>query len=100
MWLGWAGIAINCGFGFSRKLVGATDTLFQVVLIQLCCQIACFPALLGCLWMGQESLVLVEGVRLLLLRSQPFVLHLRICRNDSRVLLARLCSTLLLMHSK
>ncbi len=27
MWLGWAGIAVNCGFGFSRKLVGATDTL-------------------------------------------------------------------------
>jgi len=27
MWLGWAGIAINYGFGFSQKLVRATNTL-------------------------------------------------------------------------
>ncbi|KAI9431446.1 hypothetical protein BJY52DRAFT_1131837 [Lactarius psammicola] len=27
MWLGWVGIAVNCGFGFSRKIVRATDTL-------------------------------------------------------------------------
>ena len=29
MWLGWAGIAVDCGFGFSRKIVGATDTLAE-----------------------------------------------------------------------
>ncbi len=32
MWLGWVGIAVNCGFGFSRKLVGATDTLLPVMI--------------------------------------------------------------------
>ncbi len=50
--------------------------------------------------MGQESLVPVEGVCLLLLRFRLFILRLRICCNDSWVLLAGLRSTLLQMCSE
>ncbi len=50
--------------------------------------------------MGREFLVLEVVVRLWLLRFLLSVLRLQICHNNSRVLLVRPRSTLLLVRSK
>ncbi len=70
------------------------------VLTRLCFPIVRSLDLLSYPLMEPGFLVSGEDVRLLPLRFQLFVLRLQICRNNSRVLLVILRSTLLRVRSK